>query len=395
MVPELRRKFNEFFTEDRYQIFLHDMEANLQREIGFRVAESPIFVSTELKEKLLSASEEIVDVITRPDFKALTEKAIPEQWKVPGENGHPHFIAFDFGICKNDSGELVPKLIEMQGFPTLFCFQAFVGENYKKHFPIPENYSIFLNGYNKEKYLQSLRRIIIGDTLPGEAVLMDLHPHLQKTKIDFYITSEWLGIPVVGFEELLAEGNKLFYMRDGKRQRIKRIFNRLIFDDLEASGEQPTLDLTKPYDVEWITHPNWFYRISKYTMPFLKSQFIPETRFLIDVKEIPADLENYVLKPLFSFSGMGVIIDVTPEDIKKVKDPENWILQRKVSYEPALQSPEGGVKMEIRMIYFWEDGQARPTAVCNLSRMSRGKMIGVRYNKDLTWVGGNISFFEQ
>jgi hypothetical protein len=177
---------------------------------------------------------------------------------------------------------------------------------------------------------------------------------------------------------------------------VKRIYNRLIFDDLAANPDfKYSINLQDDLDVEWVTHPHWFYRISKYTMPFLRNEFVPNTYFLNELMSIPTDLENYVLKPLFSFSGMGVIIDVTPEDISKITDPENWILQQKVTYAEAIQSPVGGVKCEIRMMYLWPDGDERPTLAINLGRMSRGKMIGVRYNKDFDWVGGNIAFFEE
>ena len=148
-------------------------------------------------------------------------------------------------------------------------------------------------------------------------------------------------------------------------------------------------------DVEWITHPNWFYRISKYTMPLIKHAYIPETNYLSDITEMPKDLENYVLKPLFSFAGQGVIIDLTQNDIDNVKDPSNWILQRKVKYADVIKTPDIPAKAEIRIFYFWKKGEARPVAAQNLARLSKGKMIGVRYNKDKEWVGGSLVYFEQ
>ncbi|MEP6465072.1 MAG: hypothetical protein ABJB05_02150, partial [Parafilimonas sp.] len=205
-------------------------------------------------------------------------------------------------------------------------------------------------------------------------------------------------IPIVCVTELVKEGRKLFYIQNGKKTEVERIYNRVIFDDLQQQSpeiQEKGKILFEDLDVEWAPHPNWFYRISKYTLPFIKHQYIPETNFLSDVKTIPSDLENYVLKPLFSFAGQGVVIDVTKEDIDKVKDPHNWILQRKVKYADVIKTPDENAKAEIRIFYFWKDGEARPVATQNLARISKGKMIGVRYNKDREWVGGSMIFFEK
>ena len=223
---------------------------------------------------------------------------------------------------------------------------------------------------------------------------MDVNAPSQKTAIDFYITQNMLGIPVVSLGDLKQDGKQLYYEINGKKKFIKRIYNRLIFDEID---NDPTIfdkvvDIRQPLDVEWITHPNWFYRISKFTMPFLTGDYIPKTQFLHQLSAIPADLENYVLKPLFSFAGQGVIIDVSENDIKTIKDPENWILQEKVNYEPVVQAPDDGVKVEIRLLYLWPNGDDKPTLAINLARLSRGKMIGVRYNKDFDWVGGTLAF---
>ncbi len=121
---------------------------------------------------------------------------------------------------------------------------------------------------------------------------------------------------------------------------------------------------------------------------------MPQTQFLHEVASIPTDLENYVVKPLFSFAGQGVIIDVTREDVEKIKDPQNWILQRKVDYASIIQTPDEPAKAEIRMFYFLPPGAVRPIAVNNLARLSKGKMIGVRYNQAKTWVGGTFCLFE-
>jgi hypothetical protein len=398
MVPTLREKFNAEFTAGRYNDYLKEMNSLHPGDIEFRLAETPIFVDKAFKEKILSACESIVDVIIQPGFKKITENAMPADIVVPNENDHSHFIAFDFGVCENEKGELEPQLIEMQGFPTLFAYQIFDDEVTRKHFNIPDNYDSYLSGYDKTSYIQLLKDTIIAGHDPENVILLEIFPHQQKTRIDFYCTQDYLHIPVVCLTELVKEDRKLFYIRDGKKIEVKRIYNRIIFDDLQQ--QQPDVQekgkiLLEDLDVEWAPHPNWFYRISKYTLPFIKHPYVPETNFLSDVKDIPADLENYVLKPLFSFAGQGVVIDVKRADIDAVKDPHNWILQRKVKYADVIKTPDENAKAEIRIFYFWKDGEARPVAAQNLARMSKGKMIGVRYNKDREWVGGTMVFFEK
>ena len=370
------------------------MDAGLSTPIAFRVAETPVFLTDDFRDKLISAGNDIVDKILQPNFKELTERAIPEKWKVANENDHPHFIALDFGVCKDEAGNIMPKLIELQGFPSLYGFQANLGEKFRDNFNIPAGQTVYFSGLNKESYIELLKKTIIGDNNPEEVVLMDVNAPQQKTAVDFYITEKYIGTPVVSLADLEQDGKQLYYRQNGERKLIKRIYNRLIFDEIDNDPDifDKVVDIRQPLDVEWITHPNWFYRVSKFTMPFLKGDYIPKTQFLHLIKEIPDDLENYVLKPLFSFAGQGVIIDVTKNDIENIKDPENWILQQKVNYEPVLAAPDGGVKVEIRLLYLWPDGDIKPTLAINLARLSRGKMIGVRYNQDFDWVGGTIAF---
>jgi hypothetical protein len=285
----------------------------------------------------------------------------------------------------------------MQGFPTLFAFQIYYPEVLKRHFKIPGNFDNYLSGYNKESYIKLLKEIIVGDHNIENVILLEINPHEQKTRIDFYCTQDYLEVPIVSLTDLIQEERKLFYINDGKKIQVKRIYNRVIFDELMQQKETlgKLIDLTQELDVEWVPHPNWFYRISKYTLPFIKHPYVPETFFLNEVKQLPGDLENFVLKPLFSFAGQGVIIDVTKEDIEKVKDPENWILQRKVKYADVIITPNVPAKAEIRIFYFWKGGWERPIAVNNLARLSKGKMIGVRYNMDKDWVGGSVALFEK
>ena len=396
MVPQLREQFNKEFTQEKYQAYIVALQNAYPGHLEFRVAETPVFVSKEFTQKIISCCESIIDVISQPDYLKKSANAIPSHLKVPSEDQHPHCIAFDFGVCENEKGELEPQLIEMQGFPSLFAWEVIITDIYQQHFRIPDGYSDYLNGLDKSSYIELMKKIIIRDEEKENVILLEIFPHQQKTRVDFYATEDLLGIKTVCLTEIIQEGKKLYYNNNGKKTLVKRIYNRVIFDDLfqqPAEVQEKGKIFQQELDVKWVPHPNWFYRLSKYTLPFIKHPFVPETHFLHEAT-IPDDLENYVVKPLFSFAGQGVIIDVTRKDIDVIKDPENWIIQRKVKYANAIKTPDDPAKVEIRIFYFWEENAERPVPANNLSRLSKGKMIGVRYNKDKEWVGGSFCLFE-
>lgn len=395
MIPDIRKKYNDNFTEEKYQFFLEDVNKAYNHQVKFRIAETPIFVPKQLKEKILEACNEVIDVICRPDFKKMTEGAVPDALRVPNEDDRSLCIALDFGICSDANGEITPQLIEMQGFPSLYGFEEIISSKYKEHFFVPENFSSHLSGLSSYEYTQLLKRAFVGKHAVENVILLEIEPEKQGTNIDFVIMEAELGIKTVCITKIIREGRKLFYMNNDTKTPIYRIYNRVIFDELLRHTDKTfQFNLTEDVDVEWAGHPNWFFRISKYTVPFIKSKYVPETHFLNEYTEFPKDLENYVLKPLYSFAGNGIVFNVTQEDIEKIHDKENYQLQRKVKYEPVIQSPDGGVKCEIRMLYIWEDGKDRPTLAMNLVRLSKGDLIGVKFNKDKTWVGGSIAFFE-
>jgi hypothetical protein len=282
-------------------------------------------------------------------------------------------------------------LIEMQGFPSLYGFQLHIAKKYAEIYKLDENLSALFHDFDETSYIKLLKEVVLGTHQPHEVALVDVDALNQKTAIDFFVTQRYTGIKILAISQIFKEGKSLFYLEGDRKIRLKRIYNRLIFDEVADNPEVFTgnFDPRDELDVEWVTHPNWFYRISKYTMPFLKSKYVPETLFLKQLHVLPENLDEYVLKPLFSFAGMGVIIDVTKADIEAIKDPENWILQKKVKYEPVVMSPDGGVKVEIRLMYLWPD-KGEPKLCINLARLSKGKMIGVRYNQDFDWVGGTV-----
>ncbi len=398
MIKSARQLFNQQFSEEKYNAFIKNLDQEFNHKIPFRVAESPVFVGRDFKKKLLNAADEIIDFIVRPDFKSLMTGAIPAQVYVPNEDAHTLFLALDFAVCTEEgSNELVPRLIEMQGFPSLFGYQDFLGNKFREHYQIPQNLD-FHFGESSEQYWKRLQKAIVRNHNPENVILLEIDPMKQNTAIDFLVTKHHLGIEPVHLGDLIVRGRKLFYKKNGVEVPVHRIYNRVIFDELLGKPELKTdFHLTEDVDVEWAGHPNWFYYISKYTMPFLHSDAIPECKFLSDYTTFPQDLENYVLKPLFSFSGSGVMFHVTESDILSIPfhERKNYLLQRKVHYEPVVQAPDGLVKTEIRLLFLWDEGVARPELITNLARLSRGEMIGVKFNKDKTWVGGSVCFVEQ
>lgn len=396
MITSVRHQFNQDFTTEKYASFLNDLQASHPGAVQFRVAETPVFIPSDCLKQMKEASDEIIKVLMAPDFKEKTEMAVPHKLRVPDENSHPDFLVLDFALCKDDKGGYIPQLVELQGFPSMNAFQVLLTSRYSAHFTIPDHFTPYLNGYNEDTYWKLLKDIIVQDHNPEEVILLEVKPHEQKTRIDFYLTQDKLGVEPVCITELEKEGRDIFYRKGKKKIPVKRIYNRLIFDDLLAQKKSlgKYIDLTHRLNVEWASHPNWFYRISKYTLPLLSSPYVPPTYYLDKLEVIPNDLENYVLKPLFSFAGQGVMLDVTKEDIEAIKDPQHWILQRKVDYAPVIETPDIPAKFEIRLMFFWNAEQNKPVLAMNLCRLSKGKMVGVRYNADKEWVGASIGYFE-
>jgi hypothetical protein len=397
MNPAVRKEYNTAFTEKKYQQMIADICEGIPGGIDFRLAETPVFIDIALRDQLLVAGKEIGNYITGPTFKESTQHALKQVATPPNETELPDCIVMDFAICSNEQGQLFPQLIELQGFPSLFGFETRHDQAFQNNFNLPKGYSPYLNDYDEKTYLAFLSTIIKGKE-NKHTVLLELFPHEQKTKIDFYITQQILNIPIVCVSELIVVENKLFYERAGIQYPIERIYNRVVWDEInkQSAAIQAKVNLLlADLDIEWVTHPNHFYRISKYLLPLLRSKYVPSAYFLSELTELPRQLENYVLKPLFSFAGQGVIIDVQASDLLDIQDPENWILQEKVSYAPTLDTPTGPAKTEIRLFYFLDKKRNKYIATLNLARISKGKMIGVAYNANATWVGGSIAYFEQ
>lgn len=404
MIASIRKKFNAAFTEEAYQNYLAALNAPFPKALDFSIAETPIFIDKNFTEKLLATGSYVNQVIQSDLFKSITEPSLKNLALFPNETALPACIVMDFAIAINEQNELVPALIELQGFPSLFAYEILQDECIRKNYSIAEGFSPYLNGYNKEKYLAHLETILKGDTLIDtkknsnkHTVLLEILPHQQKTRIDFYCTEKYFNIPIVCITEIFVEERNLYYERAGKKIKIDRIYNRIVLDELKNQNkeiQEKGALLGSNLNVEWVTHPHHFFRISKFLLPFLNHQYIPRTQFLNQLIELPTSLDKYILKPLFSFAGQGVIIDIKETDIKNIIDPSGWILQDKVKYANCIETPTGPAKAELRLFYFWDEFSQKYIATMNLARLSKGKMIGVNFNKNKQWVGGSLAYFE-
>lgn len=395
MISKYRELFNAQFSDKKYQDFKNDIASDFNYLPTFRVAETPFFISKNLKQQLIEGCQEVITFIKQEEFKTLTDKSLELNHKVPNEDKHTTFLAIDFGICI-ENGEIVPKLIEVQGFPSLYNYQANLYEKFKNQYPFLEELTPFFDGIDNHKYQEILKEVICNSHPNENVILLEIEPEKQNTKIDFYYCNRDIGIPIICVTDLIKKDKQLFYRNSkGIEILVKRIYNRVIFDELNLRNDlKLNFHFTDDLDVEWAGHPNWFFRISKFILPYLKGKYFIETTLLSELKEIPKDLENYVLKPLFSFSGTGVIFHLKKEDLENVVEKELYILQKKVNYIPIVQSLDGKVKAEVRVLCVWKKEDESPTLLCNLVRLSRGEMIGVKFNKDKDWVGGTLGLFE-
>jgi hypothetical protein len=401
MIPAIRTAFNAQFTPEKYQQYLSILNAPFQDSIPFRIAETPVFIDQDFKRQLLDAGGYICQFITDPDFSAKTIQSIPKGMHIPGENALPECIVIDFAIAEGPGGTIQPQLIELQGFPSLFAFELLQAEALALAYDMPNGFSPFLNGYNETSYLEFLKTMVLGDQ-GQHTILLEIKPYEQKTRHDLLLTEAWFNVPIVCLSEIYLKGKTLYYQKNGIEYKIERIYNRVVYDELiqQAPNFIAQFNLLEQAEgIAWVNHPHHFFRISKYILPLLSHAAIPEAYLLSDWKNNQAadkfDLADYICKPLFSFGGRGVMLDPTSISINAINDPENWVLQKKVVYANSIETPSGPSKAEIRLFYFWDSKLNRYVATNNLTRISKGTMIGVSYNDTATWIGGSISYFEQ
>jgi len=398
MISSLRKQFNERFSPDKYQTFLRRIDETCGTHVQFRLSETPCFFPKALLDRMARDGQELIrQLVDNPKYRAKSDEAVPAVFKVPNEAPHPMFVQVDFGLVRDPYGELHPKLVELQAFPSLYAYQGPLAQAYIDVYELdqvssPGRLNYFLSELDTNSYRELLRRAIVADHDPENVILMEIHPTEQKTLPDFLLTEKLLGVRAVDIVDIKKEKSHLYYELDGKRVPIRRIYNRTIVDELERKQVKLNFDWRDDLDVEWAGHPNWYFRISKFSIPYLKHASVPKTWFLDKLQEIPVDLENYALKPLYSFAGLGVVIAPTKEDIASIPSEKRpyYILQERIHFEPVIETPFGATKAEVRVMYIWLD---KLMPVLTIIRMGRGLMMGVDHNKNMEWVGASAGLY--
>jgi hypothetical protein len=389
MIPSYRHDFNSRFTPEKYDQLRREMTSRCGMEVPFALCETPCFFPQTLVEQMAAAGKDLItQLVNNPDYRARSEAAIPAKFRVPNESSHPMFIQVDFGLVRDSAGDLQPKLVELQAFPSLYAYQPVLSQAYLDVFNLNPKLRYFLSCLDSVSYKKLLRDAIVAGHDPANVILMEVHPDEQKTRPDFLLTEKLLGIRTVCITKIRKQGHRLFYDEAGTQVPIERIYNRTIVDELERKGVALPFDLRDDLDVEWAGHPNWYFRMSKYSIPYLKHPSVPRTWFLDQLPEVPADLENFVLKPLYSFAGLGVVIAPSRSDIDAIPAAKRgeYILQERLNFTPVVETPHGATKVELRIMYVWLD-QLLP--VLTIVRMGRGLMMGVDQNKNMAWVGSS------
>lgn len=401
MIPSLRTSFNESWTEQKYRDLVHRLEARAGATLGFPLSETPGFLPRSLMSTLASTGLTLLDqILQSPDAMAEADAVVPERFRPSASLGSsgfgaevlPTFAQVDFGLVRDADGTIKPKLVELQAFASLYGFQLAMAEGYRDAFELPHSLDCYLDGLTAQRYYELVAEAIVGDNDPAEVVLMEIEPRHQKTWPDFVVTEQLWGVRAVDTAEVTREGRRLYYRRDGRVTQIKRIYNRVIPDELERKGIPLSFGYGDDLEVSWAGHPSWYFRVSKFSIPFLTHASVPETRFLAGIEQLPMDRERYLLKPLFSFAGGGIIFSPTDAQIAQIplEQRKHYILQERIAFEPVIDTPEGPTQVEIRIMYVRDGARLRP--VLPLLRMGRGKMMGVDHNKGLRWVGATAGF---
>jgi len=398
MIPSLRKQFNSGFTLDKYQTFLRRIDDACGTHVQFRLAETPCFFPKSLLDRMVEDGKELIrQLVDSPEYRARSDESIPAEFRVANEPAHPMFVQVDFGLVRDAGGELQPKLVELQAFPSLYAYQVTLAQSQidvygLRGFEGGEHLQFFLNGLDEKTYRELLRRAIVGKHDPENVILMEINPQEQKTLPDFLLTEKMLGVRTVDIAAIKKQGSQLYYERRGGRVPIRRIYNRAIVDELQRKGVKLGFDWRDDLDVEWAGHPNWYFRISKFSIPYLRHESVPKTWFLDQLERIPDDLQNYALKPLYSFAGLGVVIAPKKEDIEAIPAQKRaeYILQERLHFEPVIKTPFGPTKAEVRVMYVWLE---QLQAVLTIIRMGRGLMMGVDHNRDMEWVGASAGLW--
>lgn len=393
MIPHLRRAFNAGWSEDRHRAFLSGLQTRVGVPIEFPVSETPCFFPSALVDCLTTSAEDLIRQSLGGEADRAGRDIVPERFRGPGMGDVPTFLQVDFGLVRGADGRIEPRLVELQAFPSLYAFQVALADAYIATYDLSGHLLRYLSGLDASRYRALLRDAVVGAHDPAEVVLMEIEPAQQKTRPDFVMTEKLWGVRTVDASEVVKRGSRLYYSRDGVLTPIRRVYNRVIPDELERKQIALPFDYRDDLDIEWAGHPAWYFRVSKFSIPWLRHPTVPRTWFLHEVTTLPDARERLLLKPLFSFAGGGIVFAPSDEHLAAipVEQRHQYILQERVSFEPVIDTPCGATQAEIRMMFVWTD-QLR--AVLPLVRMGRGRMMGVDHNKGLRWVGASAGLLD-
>ena len=399
MIPELRSAYNAAFRDATYLEYQAGLERLAGCPVGFRLAETPLFLPPVLRDQIVATGLDIVRMLATPEHQAWSLAALPPDFDTPHCDDHPLFLQVDFGLARDPDlpgHPVVPRLIELQGFPSLYAFQLFQGRALAAITPGGDERGFLLSGLDTDGYVTLLGRALLAGHDPENVVLLELDPERQKTLADFRLTEQLWSIRTVDAASVEVRGRELWYRHEGRPIRILRIYSRIVPDELRASSIALPFRFTDDLDVEWAGHPNWYFRWSKHSLPWLHHPAVPAAHLLSDLDAPPEDLDRWVLKPLFAFAGAGVNVNPSASDLAAISDARRGqtLLMRKVDYEPLLETVDGQrSKVEIRLMLVWPPADEAPTPVNTLVRLSQGAMMGVDFNRDRTWVGSSTSLW--
>jgi hypothetical protein len=402
MVEPFRTEFNErLFSDARYAELKERLNRRTRAEIEFQISETPCFFPRALMDEMAATGRRLIhQLIDSPAYMELSDGAIPEEYRMPNDNPRPNFVQVDFGLVRGADGELHPKLVELQAFPSIYGYQDVLCEEYMQVYELDRRLSWRFGGLDSEGYWALQRRTVVGEHEAENVVLLEVEPEGQKTLPDFHVYEDRLEIAIVDIAKVKKKGSRLFYEKRGRWIPIERIYNRAIVDELERKKISPGFDYRDDLQVEWAGQPNWYFRVSKFSLPYLEDASVPACVFLDDWfdgkrEDLPEDRERILLKPLYSFAGKGIQFAPSDAELRAIPSNErrNYLLQERMRFEPVIRTPHGMTQAEVRIMYVWPEDAEDMIPVTSLVRMGRGLMMGVDHNRNQQWVGGSAALF--
>ena len=348
MIPALRHDFNTRFRPETFRTLLHSLDAIARTHVAFPVAETPCFFPASMLDEMSRIGIDLtLQLVNDPDYLARSLAAIPEAWRAADQNAHPHFLTADFGLVREHSGRLAPRLVEMQAFPSVFGFQWAVSEAYRSAFSLDPSLRYLLGGLDESQFWKLLARTIVAGHDPETVVLIDVDPANQKTLPDFHITADRLGIRIVDIAALEV----LDPSRDSPTQ-LDRVSATAITaasfpfaastiapsSTSSSAGKSPSSSTTAspstlngpaiPTGISTsASSPSPSSTIPPFRPPSSSTtgseSSAPASKSARGPKEsprdrLPADRDRLILKPLYSFAGQGILFAPTDDQLAAI-----------------------------------------------------------------------------